>query len=157
VDPVSLVVAALVAGAASGAKDTAAQVVKDGYERLKGLLGRHKVDIAALESKPESTVQRAALEETLTDALASAGEDDEQELLNAAHALIKALREAPGAPLVPAVVGVDLARVETEFIRIQEARSSGTAVRMRDIKTTGGIDIGIVNAGGADPADPQTR
>lgn len=81
----------------------------------------------------------------------------EQELLDAAQALVTALREAPGAPATTEVVGVDLARVEAEFIRVQQARSMGTAVRMRDIKTAGGIDIGVVEAGVEKPAGPQTR
>lgn len=157
VDPVSLVVAAVVAGAASGAKDTAAQIVKDGYARLKALLGSHRVDVTALESRPASSAQTAALEETLTDVMTTVSPDDEQELLDAAQALVKALRETPGAVEATQAVGADLARIETEFIRIQEARSTGTAVRMRDIKTTSGIDIGVVEAGIDKPAGPQMR
>jgi hypothetical protein len=134
-------------------KDTATQVVKDAYAGLKRLLGRHDVDVAALERRPESDVQKAALEENLTDALAAAGQDDEQELLNAAQALVKALRQAPGAS-TDEIVGVDLAQVEAEFIRVQEIRSTGTGFRGRDIKTAGGIDIGVVEAGIETPAGP---
>ena len=39
-DPVSLVVAALVAGASTGVGETAAQAVKDAYAGLKGLIKR---------------------------------------------------------------------------------------------------------------------
>jgi hypothetical protein len=37
-DPVTLIVSALVAGAATAAKDTTSNVVKDAYSGLKGLL-----------------------------------------------------------------------------------------------------------------------
>jgi hypothetical protein len=40
VDPVTLIVAALVAGAAAGLKDTASSAVKDAYNGLKGLARR---------------------------------------------------------------------------------------------------------------------
>ncbi|GAA1531055.1 hypothetical protein [Kribbella lupini] len=156
-DPVSLIVAAVVAGAASGAKDTASQVVKDGYIRLKGLLSRHKVDVAALENKPGSDVQRAALEETLTDALSGASENEEQDLLDTAQTFVKTLRDTPGVQAAVGVLGVDLAGVEAEFIRIQEVRSAGSAVHMQDVKTSGGIDIGVVEAGIDRSAGPQTR
>ncbi|WP_432937462.1 hypothetical protein ACQPXM_25120 [Kribbella sp. CA-253562] len=151
-EPVSLVVAAVVAGAMSGLTDTATQVVKDAYAGLKRLLSRHDVDVAALERRPESEVQKAALEENLTDALAGADPDAEQQVLDAAQTLISALREAPGT--ASEVVGVDLARIETEFIRVQEIRSTGTGFRGHDIKATGGIDLGVVEAGTDKPTGP---
>ena len=39
-DPVTLIVTALVAGAAAGMKDTASSAIKDAYNGLKGLVGR---------------------------------------------------------------------------------------------------------------------
>ncbi len=43
-DPISLIEAALVAGAAASAKDTASQAIKDAYSGLKTLLNRLFVD-----------------------------------------------------------------------------------------------------------------
>ncbi|MFG1629040.1 hypothetical protein [Kribbella sp. NPDC049227] len=154
-DPVSLVVAAVVAGAVSGVKDTAAQMVKDCYAKLRGLLGQRGVEVAALERRPDSEAQKAAVVESLSDVMA-ADPAAEQELLDAAQALVKALRETAGTS-VDAVVGVNLARVEAEFIRIQEVRSVGTGVSIQDSKTTGGIDIGIVDAGIEKPGVPHAR
>ena len=72
-DPISLIVAAVVAGAATAIKDQAAQVVKDAYGALKRLLtDRHHVDVSALERKPESGAKQASLTEDLGDTGAAA-------------------------------------------------------------------------------------
>ncbi|WP_406051296.1 hypothetical protein [Kribbella sp. NBC_00889] len=147
-DPVTLLASAIVLGAAAGVKDTAAQVVKDAYASFKRMLGRTGVDIAALERRPQSQTQRAALEETLSEI--GAGED--AELLAAARQLVAIVKA--NAPAAGESVGVDLVQVEAEFIRIQEIRSTGTGFRGRDIKTSGGIDIGVVEASREDPAGP---
>jgi hypothetical protein len=156
-DPVSLVVAAVVAGAVSGVKDTATQVVKDTYAGLKQLLERRKVELAALEAKPASPVQRAALEETLSDSLDGADPADVERLLDAARAVIEAVRDDPAAGEASRVIGVDLADVEAEAIRLRNIASSGGGARIQGAKVTGEIEIDGVTAGLSDPADPQMR
>jgi hypothetical protein len=59
-DPVSLIVAALAAGAVAGAQNTATEAVKDAYTALKALLGRRlsgrasgEVALAQHEAKPQ--------------------------------------------------------------------------------------------------------
>ena len=74
VDPISIIVAALVAGAAAGAKDTATAAVKDAYSAFRMLLRRHfgddepAVDSAATEAgsntSPDTTDLRQRLEAT---------------------------------------------------------------------------------------------
>ena len=41
-DPISLIITALVAGAAAASKDIAGQAVKDAYKGLKDLIKKHK-------------------------------------------------------------------------------------------------------------------
>lgn len=75
-DPVSLIVAALAAGALAGARNTATEAVKEAYEALKGLV-RHRlsgrasgeVALAQHEAKPEQWA--GALEAELMEADAS--------------------------------------------------------------------------------------
>jgi hypothetical protein len=74
-EPISLILAALVAGATAATKETAGTAVKDAYEALKGLLKKKfaeqgKTDSSAIldkyEQKPEIT--KALLEDELVEA-----------------------------------------------------------------------------------------
>jgi hypothetical protein len=74
-EPISLILAALVAGATAATKETAGTAVKDAYKALKGLLKKKfaeqgKTDSAAIldkyEQKPEKT--KALLEDELVEA-----------------------------------------------------------------------------------------
>jgi len=95
-DPVTIIVAALVAGAAAATKDVAAQAVRDGYNGLKALVVRkfgQKADVApalvALEKKPDSGARQEVLKEELT--TAGAGED--AEVVQQAQRLVDLLKE----------------------------------------------------------------
>lgn len=145
-DPVSLVVDTVVLGASAALKDVASQAVKDAYAGLKSLLARRKVDVSGVEAKPESSLQREALKETLSDAPGVV--DDE--VLAAARAVAEAVAEH--APDAAAVVGVDLRRVKAGFVEIRKVESSGTGVRGEDLDVAGGIVISDVSAGGPDPS-----
>jgi hypothetical protein len=133
-DPISLIVAAVVAGAATGLKDQAAEAVKDAYGALKRLLtNRHKVDVEALERKPESEAKQASLEEDLGDTGAAA----DPEVVAAAAALVEAVRtHDPGGARA---VGVDIDDVSAEFVRVSNVTVSGPGV---------GVDIDRVTARG---------
>ncbi|GAB4535026.1 MAG: hypothetical protein Kow0063_18800 [Anaerolineae bacterium] len=81
-EPVSMIVAALAAGAIAATKDVAAQAVKDGYQGLKSLVvGRFgaKADVAGalegVEKNPGSEARKAVLKEELENA--QAGQDAE--------------------------------------------------------------------------------
>src|SRR3954454_5880725 len=103
-DPVTLIVSALAAGAAAGLKDTSKAVVKDAYGALKAVLSRRyqHVDVEMLERKPGSDIKRASVAEDLNDA--GAGED--RELIELARKLVAVVRE--NAAEAGAAVGVDL-------------------------------------------------
>jgi hypothetical protein len=95
VDPITIIVGALVAGVAAAAKPTAEQAVKDAYAGLKALIQRRfgeRGDVAAavqqVESKPESEPRQAVLKEEL----AEAGAAEDAEVLAAAKELLVLLQ-----------------------------------------------------------------
>lgn len=88
-DPITLIVAALVAGGAAGLQSAAGDAIKDAYAGLKGLITRH------FDAKPEVTVAieqaRQSPEvwtEPLKDALTKAGADQVPEIVRAAQELM---------------------------------------------------------------------
>jgi hypothetical protein len=94
-DPVTLIVAALAAGASAGVTDTAAQVVKDAYAGLKALVLRRVKDtpageVAVLEHEKDPEVWSAPLAKTLT----TTGADRDPELVAAAQRLMELLDPA---------------------------------------------------------------
>ena len=100
-DPVTIIVTALAAGAALAAKDVAAQAVKDGYAALKALIVRkfgEKADVAVavegVEKKPDSEARQAVLKEELD----SAGAAQDTEMVKQAQALLDLLKEHGLAP-----------------------------------------------------------
>src|SRR4051794_7893186 len=85
-DPVTLIVAALAAGAGAGVKETATHVVKDAYAGLKALVLRRVKDtpageVAVVEHAKDPEVWSAPLAKTLT----AAGADQDADLLAAAQ------------------------------------------------------------------------
>ena len=95
-DPVTVIVSALAAGAVAAAKDVATQAVKDGYAGLKALVVRRfegKGDVTTaleqVEKKPESTARR----DVLTEELKTAGAERDSELLSLAQALLELLKK----------------------------------------------------------------
>jgi hypothetical protein len=147
VDPISLIVAAVVAGAAAGLKESAADAVKDAFTGLKRLIfERHGVDVTPVERKPESESKRDSLKEDLADT----GAADDPELRAAAQRLIAAVAEHDAS--AAQAVGVDLEDVRAGFIQIGDVdvRGPGTGVRGERVDVAGGIVIGNVrtDAGG---------
>jgi hypothetical protein len=159
VDPISIVVAALVAGASAGLTDTVAGAIRDAYGGLKGLLLKRfpGLDVSAVERMPASEHKRESLKEDLA-AMGGVSSSD-SELLDAAERLVQAVKS--NAPEAAAAVGVDLKEVEAGALRIRSVRSSGTGVRVEQGLFHGDIEIGGVQAGqhgeGIEgPADPST-
>ncbi|MBB3084673.1 hypothetical protein [Geodermatophilus sabuli] len=142
-DPVSVIVTAVVLGASAGLQDTASQAVKDAYAALKRLFGERyqHVSVTPLESKPESEPKRLSLAEDLT----AANANEDAELLEAARRLISAVREHE--PTVATARGIDLARLEAEAVRIRDVRSRDTGVHGQDWKVNSEIEITGITAG----------
>jgi hypothetical protein len=131
-EPVSMVLGALVMGMTAVAKDVGGDIVKDSYNALKRLItDRYKRGggIAALEEDPASETQRKALEEALTKA--DAGKD--AEVLQTAKTLSHALAQVPPAAL--ASVGVRISEIEALNARFADIDVAGTGI---------GLDIGKV-------------
>lgn len=88
-DPITLILTALTAGAAASAKDTASAAIKDSYNGLKAIIQRKfagtptaEVALIAHETKPD--VWKAPLEEGLKET----GTDQDQEVIAAAQRLM---------------------------------------------------------------------
>ncbi len=150
-DPVSLIVAALAAGAAAGFKENATAAVKDAYGAIKRLLSsRYKnVVLDDLERKPESEAKRASVAEDLSDG----GAQEDSELLDLARQLVAAVRESDSG--AAAAIGIDLKNVEAEFIHVGTIRATGTGFRGEGLKLRGGLSVSNVEAGeSGGPANP---
>lgn len=98
-EPVTMaIVAALSAGAASGATDVAKKALVDAYEGLKAMIKKKfgsNSDAAdaldKLQAKPESVGRQTTLAEELNTVNAAA----DQELLRAAHSLLELIKALP--------------------------------------------------------------
>jgi hypothetical protein len=95
VDPVSLIVAALAAGAVAGAQGTATEAVKDAYAGLKGLvrrrLARRPAGDVVLEQHEQDPAQ---WEKALEGELVKADAATDGEAVDAAQALLGLLDAA---------------------------------------------------------------
>jgi hypothetical protein len=94
-NPITLIVTALAAGAASGVTDTASSAVKDAYAKLRALAGKR------LAGQPDGKVVLAEHEKApgmwpapLTAELARAAADRDLDLVAAAQALMNLVDDA---------------------------------------------------------------
>lgn len=88
-DPLSMIVAALAAGASAAVKDTAGQAVKEGYAALKALVkrkfgGKQTAEAVLENHEAEPEVWGRPLEKELADA----GADQDEELVLKAKELL---------------------------------------------------------------------
>jgi hypothetical protein len=94
-DPVTLIVTALAAGAATVLQEGTAQAVKDAYARLKALVekrftGRPKAELVLAEHEAAPQTWQAPLAAELS----AAGADADDDLVAAAQALMRLVDEA---------------------------------------------------------------
>ncbi|MBI3804968.1 MAG: hypothetical protein HY282_14530 [Nitrospirae bacterium] len=143
-DPISIIVTALATGAAAGLKPTAAKVIQDAYEGIKGLILRKygETSVPLLEKDPASVSRRGVVKEELE--RAEAGSDPE--LLTQAKVLLDAVQQH--APEAAEKIGVDLEEIKGASLRISDILASGTGVKVRKAELTGDIEIKGVRAGG---------
>ncbi len=98
-EPTTIIVAALIAGAAAAAKDTASEALKDAFNGIKARIrhcfqDRRSTDVAMeeLEKDPDMWEQR------LTKAVTDCGLDRNEEILEMAHRLLELVKaEAPNS------------------------------------------------------------
>jgi hypothetical protein len=98
-DPISLIVAALAAGAIAGAQTTAAGAVGDAYSALRRLVGKRMTQRPGGELVVERHSERPdEWRGALESELAVAGADRDSELVNAARRFMELLQSAdPGS------------------------------------------------------------
>jgi hypothetical protein len=100
-DPLSVIIAALVAGAAAAAKDTAGAAIKDGYQGLKDLIQKKLAgSVAATVVLEEHEKDPETYDAPLRKKLAEAAVDQDAAILQAARAVL----EQAGAPSAPGPV-----------------------------------------------------
>ena len=99
-DPITTaILAALAAGAVSGATKVGEQVVSDVYGKLKELLGKKfgaKSKVVKAVKELEANPKSAARKEVVKEEVAAVKADQDRELLQAAQALIKSVKALPG-------------------------------------------------------------
>ena len=94
-DPITLILTALAAGAALGLKDTASAAVKDAYTALKALVkrrfgGRPEAELVLAQHERAPDIWQAPLRAEL----AEAGADSDPDLAEAAQALMRLIDPA---------------------------------------------------------------
>lgn len=148
-DPITVIVAAVAAGASAGLKDAAAAAVKDAYSALKRLIAEHygHVDVEGIERRPDSDAKRRSLEEDLR----GSGVDPNQAVLDAATRVLEEVKKH--SPGTGAAIGIDLDHFHAASLRIRDVQASGTGVRVHEGTFTGDVDIQGVRAGGAPPSE----
>ncbi len=145
-EPLSAIMAALIAGATAAASDTASLAVKDAYQGLKTLLadGYKIVSTALLEKKPTNPTYQKAVEDELKE---NAGVADDKAVLEKTKAVQDALRKEPPAQL--AAWGIDIKELESGGSIIAE-RIAGGIVGDK-WKATSDIRFSDVTGGGPQP------
>ncbi|MGW4771836.1 hypothetical protein ACWEO2_27830 [Nocardia sp. NPDC004278] len=154
-DPVTLIAAAVAAGAAAGAGETAKRAVADCYVALKGLISRQygvvDAEVIGVESEPEEPLRRQLLARQLE----KAGAGQDLEVRAAAEELLRVI--AIQAPDAAYAVGVKLSRVEAsgqiEITDIAVTADGGMGVEARDV-TAAAIRISGVQVGRVGASDP---
>ena len=146
-EPISLIVGALVMGAAAVAKKVGGQALQDAYDGLKRVIvDRYKRGgaIAAIEEDPSSESQKKALEESLTKADAA----KDAEVLQLAKALSQALEKIPPPALAP--TGLKIKDLEALTARFKNIEVSGAAVgvSVENTRIKEGIEVENVKVRG---------
>lgn len=150
-DPITVTVTALAAGAAAGLKPTAEAAIKDLYASLKALIRSkyHDVDVSSLERRPDSRSKQLATAEDLADA----GAAEDQELLGVARALLAKIAVHDREVATRYAVVIDL--VTADEISIGDVRSEESGVIVTRTDIGGKLKIGNVESGTrAGPENP---
>lgn len=149
-DPLSVLLTALISGAAAGLRPTVTQAVKDAYGAVKAHLQERYSDVSVdqLEKDPSSAARQGVLKEELGDADAASDKD----LLALTRRLLNQIAKMPTDALDAA--GVDLHKVRAAAITIEDVSTIGSdaaAVRLHEVEASGDIIIRGIHKGGSGP------
>src|SRR6266566_1086791 len=97
-DPMSLLLAALTAGATATAQDTASQAIRDGYAGLKALIlkrfaGKQTAETALTEYEKDEKTWKKPLQKALTEV----GADRDEAVLQQAQLVLKQVNPEQGS------------------------------------------------------------
>lgn len=140
-DPISAIVAALVAGTVEAAKPTAVQAVKDAYTGLKALIVRKfsgaTTPLQSVEEKPASESRQSALKEELADT----GIDRDAEIARALQQLVATLKQHAPQSVTHFAATVDGINVQGTTFH-GTANIAGGALVQGTVNTGGGAFVG---------------
>ncbi|MGF1508392.1 MAG: hypothetical protein ACFB9M_02695 [Myxococcota bacterium] len=152
-DPVSVIVSAVVAGAAAALESTADNVIKDAYEGLKGLIKKKfsKVDVEQIETAPESPARKALLQEEVKQVAMA----EDAEVVEAAKALLEKLNTSNQEALQK--IGLDLQDFEAGGnLRVDRVSAPDVGVRAHKVKVEkDAVFSNVTVTGGPKKKDPQ--
>ena len=139
-EPISLLLTAIVSGAAAALEPTTKQAVKDAYDGLKTLIKRKwgDVGIEQVEQNPKSTARREVLKEDLD----KAGAAPDEQVMKQAQEVIRAVKEH--APQAAQAVGISLSELEAAgSVNISDLAGS---VSIKGVKAGKNINIKGLNS-----------
>lgn len=145
-DPVTVILTALAAGAGAGLNEVAETAAADAYAKLKQYLSarfsRAADAVPALEAAPESAEPQAAVR----DALAAAHAEEDAQARSLADDVLREIGR--DAALRDAVAAIQIVGVEAGgSLRIEEVIAAGPAVHIKDTHVRDDIVIGRVESG----------
>ena len=142
-DPISAIVAVVVAGATAALKETAGKAVKDSYEALKGFLASRLSSFGLLDQNPkEPAFQQAAEVE-----IRSKGLEKEPALAERVQALEAAIAQEPADRLAEWGIDVSNIRAATDVI-VKNLSAQTGAVRVRGLEAREGrVEVEGITAG----------
>jgi hypothetical protein len=153
-DPISIIITAIVLGAAAGLKPVTEQTIQDAYNGLKRLVqdkyADTRVAIDLLEKDPKSKAYQEAAQEMFSQT--SLGKDED--VLLKAKSVLDAV--AKHAPETAQVVGVRLEDVKGASLTIADIISSGSGVDLKKTNISGDIEIKHVRAGDLHQSDSNS-
>lgn len=149
-EPITLLVNALIAGAAAALKPTAEQAVKDAYQGLKSYIKLKWAKLGSgvdfLESDPTSSATQAAVKEGLKKAVETDGADEK--VLKAAQQVLSVVAANGEAAKAAQAAGVTIEDLKAgASIDIGRVLAEAGAVNVRRLTADQDIRIGEVIAG----------
>lgn len=143
-DSIAVIVNALAAGAATGLKPGAEQVIKDAYAGVKKFiqLKYGTLSLEALEQKPDSEAKQASVAEDLVEL----GAGDDNELLMQAKSLLDAVKVHD--PVAAGKLNINLEEVEAAYFKLKGAAAERDInVGITKSNCDGGINLDALTAG----------